>query len=382
MHDQKESFIKRELENIIKKRINSGKAIIVLGPRQTGKTTLIQKIATSDDDYLLLNGDDSIEREKLETQNTETLRQIIGKKKTVFIDEAQRIKNIGLTLKIIIDQIKPKQIFVSGSSSLELANEINEPLTGRKWEYMLFPISWGELQGHVGYIDAVKQLEQRLIYGSYPDVIRNKGDENEILREITGSYLYKDLLSYKGIKKPEIIEKILKALALQIGSEVSYSELAGLIQVDKNTIQTYLELLEKAFVIFRLQPLSRNLRNEISTSRKIYFYDTGVRNALISNFNPLSIRNDAGVLWENFLVCERKKSLAYKRIFTNTYFWRTTYKQEIDYIEERDGKLFAFEFKWNPNKKAKIPGKFLEAYPDSEAKIISRDNFQDFLIYP
>lgn len=378
MSDQNQPLIKRDLEELIKTRINSGKAIIVLGPRQTGKTTLIEKIAASVDDYLLLNGDDSIEREKLETQNTETLRQIIGKKRVIFIDEAQRIKNIGLTLKIIIDQIKPEQIFVTGSSSLEIANEINEPLTGRKWEYMLFPISWGELQEHVGYLNAVKQLEQRIIYGSYPEVIRNKGDEKEILKEITGSYLYKDLLAYKGIKKPEIIEKLLKALALQIGNEVSYNELAGLVQVDKNTIQTYLELLEKAFVIFRLQPLSRNLRNEISSSRKIYFYDTGVRNALISNFNSLNIRNDTGALWENFLVCERKKVLEYKHIFANTYFWRTTYQQEIDYIEEREGIFHAFEFKWNPNKKAKIPRKFLEGYPKALTTVINKENFQEF----
>jgi len=330
----------------------------------------------------MLSGDDSIEREKLEKQNSEELKQLTGRNKTIFIDEAQRVKNIGLTLKIIIDQVKPKQIFVTGSSSLEIANEISEPLTGRKWEYMLYPISWGELQEHVGYISAMKQLEQRIIYGSYPDVIISKGDEKEILREIAGSYLYKDLLTYQGIKKPEIIEKILKAVALQVGKEVSYNELANLVQVDKNTIQIYLELLEKAFVIFRLQPLSRNIRNEISSSRKIYFYDTGIRNALIANFNDLDLRNDAGALWENFLIGERKKFLEYKRIFTNTYFWRTTYQQEIDYIEEREGILYAFEFKWNPNKKAKIPKKFLEGYPNTKTKVVTKDNFQEFLLNP
>ncbi len=380
MDAQKRYLIKRELESIIKKRIGSGKAIIVLGPRQTGKTTLIEQVVASGEDYLMLSGDDSVEREKLESQNVEELRQIAGKNKIIFIDEAQRIKNIGLTLKIIIDQLKPKQVFVTGSSSLEIANEINEPLTGRKWEFMLYPISWRELQGHVGYISAIKQVEQRIIYGSYPEVIRNIGDEKEILKEITGSYLYKDLLTYRGIKKPEIIEKILKAVALQVGNEVSYNELANLVQVDKNTIQTYLELLEKAFVIFRLQPLSRNVRNEISSSRKIYFYDTGVRNALIANFNSLDIRNDTGSLWENFLVCERKRFLEYNRIFTNTYFWRTTYQQEIDYIEEREGKFYAFEFKWNPKRKAKIPKKFLEVYPGTKTKVVNKDNFQEFLL--
>jgi uncharacterized protein len=379
MGDQGKNLIPRKLEDLIKNRMNSGKAIIVLGPRQTGKTTLIENIVAPGGDYLLLNGDDLMDREKLESQNTEVLRQIIGKKKFIFIDEAQRIKNIGLTLKIIIDQIKPEQLFVTGSSSLELANEISEPLTGRKWEYMLFPISWGELKEHTGFMDAIKQLEQRIIFGSYPEVVNNPGDEKDILKEITGSYLYKDLLIYRGIKKPDIIEKLLKALALQIGNEVSFNELAGLIQVDKNTIQSYLDLLEKAFVIFRLQPLSRNLRNEISTSRKVYFYDTGVRNALIANFNPLSLRNDTGALWENYLVSERRKVLGYKRIYANTYFWRTTYQQEIDYIEERDGKFYAFEFKWNPIKKVKIPKKFLEGYPDAETKVIHRDNFHEFL---
>lgn len=379
MGDQGKNLIPRKLENLIRSRMNSGKAIIVMGPRQTGKTTLIENIVASGDDYLLLNGDDLMDREKLESQNTVVLRQIIGKKKFVFIDEAQRIKNIGLTLKIIIDQIKPEQLFVTGSSSLELANEISEPLTGRKWEYMLFPISWGELQEHTGFMDAIKQLEQRIIYGSYPEVVNNPGDEKDILKEITGSYLYKDLLTYRGIKKPDIIEKLLKALALQIGNEVSFNELAGLIQVDKNTVQSYLDLLEKAFVIFRLHPLSRNLRNEISTSRKVYFYDTGVRNALIANFNPLSLRNDSGALWENYLVSERKKMLEYRRIYANTYFWRTTYQQEIDYIEERDGRFYAFEFKWNPKKKVKIPIKFLEGYPDAETKVIHRDNFHEFL---
>lgn len=379
MGDTGKHHIPRKLEDLIKGRIKSGKAIIVVGPRQTGKTTLIENIVASGYDYLLLNGDDLVDREKLESQNTEMLKQIIGNKRFVFIDEAQRIKNIGLTLKIIIDQIQPEQLFVTGSSSLELANEINEPLTGRKWEYMLFPISWGELQEHIGFMDAIKQLEQRIIYGSYPEVVNHPGDEKEILSEITGSYLYKDLLTYRGIKKPDILEKLLKALALQIGNEVSFNELAGLIQVDKNTVQSYLDLLEKAYVVFRLQPLSRNLRNEISSSRKVYFYDTGVRNALIANFNPLSLRNDTGALWENYLVSERKKTLEYRRIFANTYFWRTTYQQEIDYIEERDGKFYAFEFKWNPKKKVKIPKKFLEGYPDAETNVIHRDNFYEFL---
>lgn len=372
-------IINRELEKRIRERIGKGKAIVLLGPRQTGKTTLIKKIIGSNDAVISLSGDDSLVREQLSQQNTQEIKRIIGNKKILFIDEAQRIKDIGLTLKIIIDQLQLEQIYVTGSSALEIASEINEPLTGRKWEYMLYPISWSELEQHFGYLDASRQLEQRIIYGSYPDVINNPGDASEILREISGSYLYKDLLMYQGIKKPEILDKLLRALALQIGNEVSYNELSRLIQVDKNTVQVYIDLLEKAFVIFRLQPLSRNLRNEISTSRKIYFYDTGIRNALISNFNPLEIRSDIGPLWENFMISERRKMMEYERISANTFFWRTTYQQEIDYIEERDGKMHAFEFKWNQNAKARIPKKFIETYPGSETRIVHNKNFQTIL---
>lgn len=372
-------IINRELEKRIRERIGKGKAIVLLGPRQTGKTTLIKKIIGSNDAVISLSGDDSLVREQLSQQNTQEIKRIIGNKKILFIDEAQRIKDIGLTLKIIIDQLQLEQIYVTGSSALEIASEINEPLTGRKWEYMLYPISWSELEQHFGYLDASRQLEQRIIYGSYPDVINNPGDASEILREISGSYLYKDLLMYQGIKKPEILDKLLRALALQIGNEVSYNELSRLIQVDKNTVQVYIDLLEKAFVIFRLQPLSRNLRNEISTSRKIYFYDTGIRNALISNFNPLVIRSDIGPLWENFMISERRKIMEYERISANTFFWRTTYQQEIDYIEERDGKMHAFEFKWNQNAKARIPKKFIETYPGSETRIVHNKNFQTIL---
>jgi predicted AAA+ superfamily ATPase len=379
VHRKLTAMIKRSLEKLIKERQGSRKAIVLLGPRQTGKTTLIEHIIKDESSTLFLDGDDSEVRLKLENRNTEELKRIIGKNQIVFIDEAQRIKNIGLTLKIIIDQLKPQQLFVSGSSALELADEINEPLTGRKWEYMLYPISWNELQEHVGYLKAIQQFETRLIFGSYPDVIINKGDEIDILKQLAGSYLYKDLLVYEGIKKPQILEKLLRALAFQLGSEVSYNELARLVQIDKNTVQTYIDLLEKAYVIFRLHPFSRNLRTEISSSRKIYFYDNGIRNALISNFNQIELRNDIGTLWENFLISERKKFLEYNRLYCNTYFWRTKYQQEIDYIEERNGKLYAFEFKWNAKKKQKFPKSFVDAYENIETKVISRDNFVEFL---
>jgi len=374
-----EIMIKRELEKTILSKLGTGKAIIILGPRQTGKTTLLEKVAEESGEYLLLDCDDSYTRNLLEDVNTEGIRQILGNHKTVFIDEAQRVKNIGLILKIMTDKFKKVQVLVSGSSSLDLLSEISEPLTGRKWEYMLFPISWNELYNHTGHLHSMQQLEQRIIYGMYPDVINNPGNEKEILKQLTGSYLYKDLLSFQGIRKPDLLEKLLRALALQLGNEVSYNELASLLQVDKKTVSTYLDLLEKAFIVYRLQPYGKNLRSEITTSRKVYFYDTGLRNALVSNFNSLDIRQDTGALWENFLITERMKFIHYSSIWANCFFWRTSRQQEIDYLEERDGKLFAWEFKWKKLKPARFPKTFLDAYPDSFTTLVSKDNFMEFL---
>jgi predicted AAA+ superfamily ATPase len=371
-------MIKRIIEETIKSRLNSGKAIRLLGPRQTGKTTLLEKIAGELGNYLFLNCDDLFVRDQLENANTETLKQIIGKYETVFIDEAQRVKNIGLILKIIVDRIKNVRLLVSGSSALELANEINEPLTGRKWEYMLVPISWAEMINNTDFLSSQQQLQQRLIIGMYPEIINNPGDEEEILKQLTSSYLYKDLLSLKEIRKPEILPKLLKALALQIGGEVSYSELANILNINKETVSSYIDLLEKSFIIFKLDAFSRNLRNEIARNKKIYFYDNGIRNALISNFNPLNTRQDSGALWENFLMSERKKFLHYNKISVNSYFWRTKNQQEIDYVEERGGKIYAFEFKYGTNTKAKIPKLFIETYKP-ETKIVTTENFNMFL---
>ncbi|MFN8258382.1 MAG: ATP-binding protein [Bacteroidales bacterium] len=370
-------MINRRLNDIITNNLN--KAIILLGPRQTGKTTLLTQIAKKSGNYLLLDADDTLVRSKLENANTEEIKQLMGDYRTIFIDEAQRIKNIGLTLKIITDRFPGVQLLVSGSSSLELANSINEPLTGRKWEYMLYPVSWQEWYEHIGYLKSEQQFENRLIYGMYPEVITNQGKEKEILSSITGSYLYKDLLSYQGIRKPDVLEKLLQALALQVGNETSYNEIASLIKIDSKTVVNYIDLLEKAFVIFRLNPLSRNLRNEIATSRKIYFYDNGIRNALISNYNPLNLRNDTGYLWENFLISERIKYTHYNSVFCNRFFWRTRQQQEIDYIEEHSGKLFAFEFKWNETKKTRVSKVFKGAYPESEIQTITRKNYLEFI---
>lgn len=371
-------MIQRILQKELAKRLFQGKAIVVLGARQTGKTTLMNMILKDYEPFVFLNCDESHVRNQLENTNLNELKRIIGNKKLVFVDEAQRVKNIGLVLKLITDQLPEVQLLVSGSSALELANEINEPLTGRKWEYRLFPISWEELSNNIGYLDALTQLEQRLLYGMYPDVINRPGDEEEVLYELHDSYLYKDLLAYEGIRRPELLEKLLRALAFQVGNEVSYNELAQLLQADKNTVNRYIDLLEKVYVVFRLPAFSRNMRKEISKGQKIYFYDTGIRNAVISNFTPVNLRTDRGAIWENFLISERKKMLYYHRIRKNHYFWRTTNQQEVDLIEEGDGSLTAYEFKWNPNTRVRIPKSFQENYQVS-VEVIHKGNFQDFI---
>jgi len=370
-------MIKRILSHKIVQKLGKGKAIFVVGPRQVGKTTLINSILENKE-HLFLDGDDPTTRNLLTDPSTQQLKNIIANHKTVFIDEAQRISNIGITLKLITDQFKEVQLLVSGSSAFELNNQTNEPLTGRKWEYQMLPISWDELETSIGYVTAAQQLELRILYGMYPDTINHIGEEAEVLKQLTNSYLYKDLLAFDGIRKPEILEKLLRALALQLGNEVSYNELAQLLGIDKKTVSNYIEILEKGYVIFKLPSFSRNLRNEIKTNQKIYFYDTGVRNAIIGNFNPLEVRTDKGALWENFLVAERLKTLNYEKPLTNAYFWRTTRQQEIDYVEENAGKIKGFEFKWNPKAKSKKHKSFMKAY-DTDINIVHRENFRDFL---
>lgn len=371
-------MIGRILNNTIENRLNKGKAIILLGPRQVGKTTLVNDFL-SKRDFLFLNGDDADVREQLENAGTTKLKAILGDHKFVFIDEAQRIKGIGIIAKLIIDQFKDVQLFISGSSALEINDRMQEPLTGRKFEYLMFPISWEEFQTNVGYLESDSQLEERLVYGMYPDVINQRHDAREILKQLTSSYLYKDILSISGIKKPDLLVKLLKALALQLGSEVSYNELSKLLEVDKLTIAKYIDLLEKLFIVFKLNSFSRNQRNEIKHNRKIYFYDNGVRNMIINNLNPLELRADKGALWENFLISERIKLQNYHLQYTNNYFWRTVQKQEIDFIEERNGQIHAFEFKWKKRPKDKIPVVFLREY-DASGTIIDRDNFRDFVL--
>jgi predicted AAA+ superfamily ATPase len=370
-------MINRDLTNVVLQKLHKGKVIVLIGPRQVGKTTLINALLANKD-YLFLDGDDQSVVDLLSNANTEQLKSIIGANQYVFIDEVQRIPNIGLKLKIMVDQFKDLQLIVSGSSAFDINNITQEPLTGRKFEYQMFPVSWSEFEANVGYVKAHQQLELRMLYGMYPDVINNFGNEYEILKNLVSSYLYKDILALAGIRKSNVLEKILQALALQVGSEVSYNEIAQLVGVDKNTVNTYIDLLEKSFVIFKLNSFSKNIRNEIKANKKIYFYDNGVRNMIIGNFNHLALRQDKGALWENFMIAERMKHLAYSQSAAKAYFWRTTTQQEIDYIETNADAVSAFEFKWASTKKAKLPKSFIEAYQPI-FMVVNQENFREFL---
>ncbi len=367
----------RQLTTNIQHVSHKKKAIIVLGPRQVGKTTLI-KFLLGSDEYLFLNGDDQAISKQLSEADTFKIKQIIGSHTKVFVDEAQKIGNIGNALKIITDQLPDVELYISGSSSLEMNQATQEPLTGRKFQFELYPISWKEFENQVGYLESENQLAHRLIYGMYPDVLNDPSLEAQTLKNLTQSYLYQDILALAGIRKPDILDKLLMALALQIGNEVSYNELAQLLQIDKITVMKYIDLLEQSFIIFTLPSFSRNLRNEIKNNRKIYFYDNGIRNAIIKNFNGLDTRNDKGALWENFLISERRKQNAYTQNDCRTYFWRTQIQQEIDYLEESNGEIRAFEFKWNNTKTFRYPAAFAKTY-DAIPTLIDKNNFREFI---
>ncbi|MDE6835944.1 MAG: ATP-binding protein, partial [Muribaculaceae bacterium] len=353
----------------------------LLGPRQVGKTTLLNQILNSQPHakILKINCDNEDERRLLEGKTSTELRALVGKNEYVMIDEAQRVENIGLTLKIMGDLKTDANIMVTGSSSLGLGDTINEPATGRLIEYNLFPFIHSELVDASSFLEEHRMLNTRLIYGMYPEVVQFPEDARRTLLTLTNSYLYKDLLSFDGIRKPALLQNLVRALALQVGSEVSYNEISRLIGVDKQTVEKYVDLLEKCFVVFRLPSYSRNMRNEIKKGKKIYFYDNGIRNAVLSNFAPPELRTDMGMLWENFLVSERIKRNAYIGNYANPYFWRTQTQQEIDYIEEKDGMLNAFEFKWNPKTKASLPKAFMENYPNTSFEVVTPDNYHSFL---
>lgn len=362
-------------------KMGTGKIIVILGPRQSGKTTLLKKIETKLPVKLLwLNGDDPEVRQRLNGISIRNLQQYLSGEKWVFFVEAQRIENVGLLLKIINDNIPDLQVIATGSSAFELSDHIKEPLTGRKWEYILYPLSFGEMVRYSGLREEQSALENRMVFGYYPELVTSSHNKRELLAQLTDSYLYKDILTLDQIKKTSKIENLLNALAFQMGNEVSYNELSQLVGLDKETVEKYIHCLEQVFIVFRLPSFNRNLRNELKRSRKIYFYDNGIRNMIIANLAPLNNRQDTGALWENFMISERVKYTHYHGIYANRYFWRTHTQQEIDYIEDIDGQLYAYKFKWNPVKKVRFSKSFLQAYENAKTAVIQRDNFFDFLL--
>jgi predicted AAA+ superfamily ATPase len=357
--------------------MGSGKAIVLIGPRQVGKTTLIQSILTGTP-HAYWDGDDALLRGTLNQAHTGTLKMLLGAHTTLFIDEAQRIEHIGLLIKILVDQFKHVQVLVSGSSALSLKAELLEPLTGRMWLHTLYPISWGEWQAEVGYLEGLRLLENQLVTGMYPEVLSHPNQAQERVKQLTEGYLYRDVLAMAQIKKPQVLDKLLRALAHQMGAEVSYNELAQLLGVDKNTVRKYIDLLVKSYVIFPLGSYSGNLRNEIKRKQKIYFWDNGLRNAILGDFTPWPMRQDQGALWENFLISERLKRNSYKNYWGQSFFWRTTDQQEIDYLEYHQGALKAYEIKWNPKARVHTPKNFKEEY-NTDVTRIDRDNFNSLL---
>ncbi len=373
-------MIERCLEKEIESRFHGGKIIILLGSRQVGKTTLLEKFFADKADAEWFNGDEATTKAFFSNISAVRLEAYFKNKKYLIIDEAQQIEDIGLKLKLMVDKIKDLQIIATGSSAFEIANKTNEPLTGRKWEYTMYPLSFAEMVNYHGLMNEKRMLPHRLLYGYYPEVINNADDERKTLKMLAESYLYKDILQWEGIQKPDKLTKLLQVLAYQIGSEVSFSEIGNTIGLDSKTVEKYISLLEKCFIIFRLGSFSGNLRNELKNSKKIYFYDTGIRNAIIADFSDVNIRRDIGGLWENFVIAERKKYLEYNNLWVNTYFWRTTQQQEIDYIENSDGRFAAFEIKWNPKVKAKLSLTFSNNYQNIDFNVVNRDNVENFLL--
>lgn len=373
-------MIERKIKDVIMSQMFRRKAVVVIGPRQVGKTTLLNMLeAEADKRVLFWNCDEPDIRKKLSQPTSTQLKADIQGFELVLIDEAQRVPNIGLTLKLLIDHSPEIQVVVTGSSALELSGAITESLTGRKYEYCMFPISVEELIAHNGWQTERRMLERRLVYGTYPDVVNSAGEEREILSNLAGSYLYKDIFAFQDVRKPEIIEQLLQALALQLGSEVSFNELGRLLGLNIQTIQRYIDLLEKSFVIFHLRSFSRNVRNELKKSRKIYFWDNGVRNALIGEYKNLALRQDVGALWENYLVSERMKHNAYSQFYGHSYFWRTQQQQEIDYLEDIDGTLHAYEFKWSETKHPRLTETFAKNYPNHTFMVVNPENYRSFV---
>jgi predicted AAA+ superfamily ATPase len=368
-------MIQRMLYSYLKQYLFQGKALIITGPRQTGKTTLLKMIMADYPEALYLNCDEPDTRQNLQNVTSIHLKAYLGESRLVLIDEGQRIENIGITIKLLVDNIPDMQVIVTGSSAIELADKIQETLAGRKFTFHLPPLSWKEMVDYHGLQTEKRLLNQRLIYGMYPDAVLKTHLQKEILTDIVQSYLYKDLLQYNEIRKPDLLSKLLIALALQIGQEVSFLELANLLKVSSITVEKYIDLLEKVFVIFRLSSYAKNHRNELKKSKKIYFYDTGIRNAILGAFQPIGLRTDAGALWENYVISERQKTNQLSNPYLKSYFWRTVSQQEIDLIEITADEMNAYEIKWKASGKQRPPAGFRTGYPQAGFEIITPDTF-------
>lgn len=375
--------IKRHILPQIQNSLQAGKVTVLYGPRQVGKTTLVKElIELLPTRSKFVSADELMYREVLASQNSHKLGELLGDAELLVIDEAQRVPEIGLNLKILVDTFPHAKVIATGSASFDLASKISEPLTGRKLTFNLHPVSYGEIQDSFGKIESRAQLERWLIWGGYPAVVAT-GDpalRERLLGELVGSYLYRDILEMEGLRRADKIVDLLRLLAYQVGQEVSMNELAASLALNRSTVERYLDLLEKVFVIFKVNGFSRNLRKEVIKNSRFYFYDNGVRNSLIQNFNPLALRNDVGQMWENFLVMERRKGNQFAGRNVNSYFWRTYDQKEIDCVEEYGGKLYGYEFKWQTGDiRRAVRNEFMEAYPNSQLMTVSRDNFEEFL---
>jgi len=376
-------YLNRAIGKLFLEKMKPNKVIVLLGARRVGKTSFIQQQIKKvlKEPILELNGEDMVTAETLKQRSIENYKNILGNNKVLIIDEAQKIPDIGLILKLIVDNIEGIKIIATGSSVFDLANKLGEPLTGRKHTFYLYPFAQMEFSKEENYIQTKTKLEERLIYGSYPELIQYQGNVEKAayLNELISSYLLKDILEFDGVKNSSKMLNLLKLIAFQIGKEVSLEELGRQLGLSRNTVERYLDLLTKVFIITKVGGFSRNLRNEIVKTSKWYFFDNGIRNTLIANLNPISLRNDIGELWENYLISERIKYQQNTGIIVNNYFWRTYQMQEIDFIEEREGKVFAYEIKWNQHKKVKTPTAWKEAYKESVFEVITPDNYMGWI---
>lgn len=375
-------LITRMLEDQLIKSLIPQKVVILLGPRRVGKTVLIkQVIERLQEPYLLLNGEDFSVVEILSRRSVQHYKNLLGDKRVLLIDEAQKIPEIGKVLKLMVDEIVGIRILVTGSSAFDIDKYTGEPLTGRKKTLNLYPLSEAEYDQIETLIEKRDNLRERLIYGNYPELIhiKDREDKSDYLREIVNSYLLKDILSYENIKNSDKILSLLRLIAFQIGGEVSYQELGKQLSMSKNTVEKYLDLLSKVYVLHKVGGFSRNLRKEVTKSSKWYFYDNGLRNLIIANLNPIELRNDMGQLWENYIISERLKYQKYNRKVVNNYFWRTYDQQELDWLEEREGKLYGYEFKWNARKRVRAPKGWETNYPESEFKVINPENYLEWI---